>query len=522
MSVEHVLIAGLWRQSNHNGTFNAENPALGKKLNEKFPVSDWQDCDFALSAAVKAARALRTIPSTKLAVFLDLYAQNIEGSSDALIEIANRETGLPSLPRLAKVELPRTTAQLRQGATAAREGSWTHAIIDRKLNIRSHFAPIGPVVIFGPNNFPFAFNGVSGGDFTAAIAAGNPVIAKAHPLHPGTSKLLAECAFDALKEAALPLATVQMLFHISNDDGLRLVADTRVGATSFTGSRSAGLRLKTAADMAGRPIYLEMSSLNPVVLLPGALMRRSEEIAAELADSCLAASGQFCTSPNILLSIAGDKTELLISKLANIFQSRSPQPLLSQRGLNNLDEGVRGLVQSGAEVITGAEPLAGEGYCYRNTLLRAMAEKFLSAGGAMQREAFGNSTLVVTAKNALELLKVIESLDGSLTGSIYSSTTGEDDAVYSTIAAELRHRVGRLLNDKVPTGVALSPAMNHGGPYPSTGHPGFTAVGIPASMMRFGKLECYDNVRPQHLPAVLQDQSPNPAMWRQVDGEWTH
>ena len=521
MAVEKVLVAGGWREANAVATFQAENPATAEAIAGEFPISEWKDCDDALTAAAAVAKELRSVPAEKLANFLELYAKKIEENASALVEKASAETGLATIPRLKDVELPRTTTQLRQGAAAAREGSWTRAVIDTKANIRSHFAPIGPVVVFGPNNFPFAFNGISGGDLTAAIATGCPVIAKAHPLHPGTSKLLAECAVAALAESGLPPATVQMLYHVGHEDGLRLVADARVGAVSFTGSRRGGLALKAAADTAGKPIYLEMSSLNPIVLLPGVVAERGEQLATELVDSCLAGTGQFCTSPNLILAIAGDETTRLAAHLAAILEKRPAGLLLSAGGLDGLDESVHALIDAGAEVVTGAERAGGNGYRYKNTLLRVTAAQFLTRHEALQREAFGNATMLVTAENAEQLQQVIEALEGNLTGSIYSSAAGTDDTIYAAVANALLFKVGRLLNDKMPTGVALSPAMNHGGPYPATGHPGFTAVGIPASLIRFGALQCYDNVRPDRLPAVLQDKSPNPAMWRQIDGNWT-
>lgn len=520
MAVEQVWIAGAWRTAHATSTFRAENPITAQPLEGEFPVSSWQDCDEALSAAAKAAVDLRAVPAELLAAFLDAYAGKIEAKAEALVARANAETALPVSPRLKDVELPRTTTQLRQAAAAAREGSWQGAVIDTKANIRSHFAPMGPVLVMGPNNFPFAFNGIAGGDLAAAIAAGCPVIAKGHPLHPGTTRLLAECASEALAESGLPPATVQMLYHIGNEDGLRMVCDGRIGATSFTGSRAGGLRLKAAAEAAGKPIYLEMSSLNPVILLPGALAERREKLGIEIADSALAGTGQFCTSPNLILAIAGPETDTLTEELVSIFAQRPSGALLSCGGLDGLEASVQMLRKAGAEVLTGAERAAGGGYRFRNTLLRVTAAHFLANPEPLQREAFGNSTMLVIAENASELERVIDSLEGNLTGCIYSSTTGADDALYLPIAAALRFKVGRLLNDKMPTGVALSPAMNHGGPYPSTGHPGFTAVGIPRSILRFGALQCYDGVRQERLPAVLQDKSPNPSMWRVIDGAW--
>src|SRR5206468_3543349 len=231
MSTHPVLIGGAWRAANASGSFGSENPATGERLADEFPISTWADCDAALDAAVDAARELRTVPPEHIANFLTRFAERIEARAAELVEAAHAETGLAKKPRLADVELPRTTGQLRQGAAAAIEGSWALPTIDTKLGLRSMLAPIGPVWVFGPNNFPFAFNSVSGGDFVAAIAAGNPVIAKANSSHPNTTRLLGEEAFAALGETGLPPATVQLLYRTGHADGERLVADPRTGAT---------------------------------------------------------------------------------------------------------------------------------------------------------------------------------------------------------------------------------------------------------------------------------------------------
>ncbi|HAO81083.1 MAG TPA: ketoglutarate semialdehyde dehydrogenase, partial [Verrucomicrobia subdivision 3 bacterium] len=248
MSTQPVLIAGQWRPAQASGTFHAENPANGERLSGEYPVSTWADCDTALNAAAEAARILRATTPEQIAKFLTRFAERIEARKSEIVETAHAETALPKSPRLMEVELPRTTGQLRQAAAAALEGSWALSTIDTKLNIRSVLGPLGPVLVFGPNNFPFAYNGVAGGDFAAAIAAGNPVIAKAHPCHPNTTRLLAEEALAALGESGLPPATVQMIYNIAPEDGLRWVADPRLGAVGFTGSRAAGMKLKAAAD----------------------------------------------------------------------------------------------------------------------------------------------------------------------------------------------------------------------------------------------------------------------------------
>jgi NADP-dependent aldehyde dehydrogenase len=462
---------------------------------------------------------LRQTPPEQIAAFLTRYADRVEARKNELVESAHAETALAKSPRLADVELPRTTGQLRLAAAAALEGSWALAAIDTKLNIRSLLAPIGPVLVFGPNNFPFAYNGVAGGDFAAAIAAGNPVIAKGHPCHPNTSRLLAEEAAAAVRESGLPPATVQMIYRVAQEDGVRMVADRRLGAVGFTGSRAAGLKLKAAADAAGKPIYAELSSVNPVVILPGALAERGGKIVEEFTASCLMAGGQFCTSPGLVLMFAGDAAEQFIAGVKAKLESTAPAALLSSGVARNLAASVQVLRAAGAELVTGGSPAGVNRYA--NTLLRVSGEKFLAAPEELQTEAFGNVTMIVAARDAAQLKAIIAQLEGNLTGAIYSSLAGADDALYAQLAPLLRERVGRLLNDKMPTGVAVTAAMNHGGPFPATGHPGFTAVGIPASLRRFAMLQCYDNVRPDRLPAALRNKNPNGSIWRLIDGQWT-
>jgi NADP-dependent aldehyde dehydrogenase len=393
--------------------------------------------------------------------------------------------------------------------------------IDTKQNIRSIFAPIGPVCVFGPNNFPLAFNSASGGDFAAAIAAGNPVIAKANTSHPGTSRLLAEAAFAAVQETELPAATVQLLYRTSHADGERLVSDPRVGATGYTGSRSAGLTLKRAADAAGKPIYLELSSVNPVVILPGAIQERGNDLVGQFCTSCLAGTGQFCTNPGLVILLAGKTSDGFIDRLKLAFQEAPIGTLLSKGVEQALTRGVAELTAAGAEVLIGGKSRGGTGYSHENTLLRVSGAQFLRNPEALQTEAFGNASLLVVVENLGEAAAVIDHLEGNLTGCFYTSTQGVDDEAYQLLEPRLRRKVGRLLNDKMPTGVAVSPAMNHGGPYPATGHPGFTAVGIPASLHRFAVLQCYDGVRSDRLPAALRDKNPNGQMWRFIDGQWT-
>ncbi len=519
-----VLIAGEWRVDESTDLFCATNPATRSQLDDSYPVSGWKTIDAALTAATTSAAAVRSLPDSaqRIALFLEGYAERIEKNADALVAAANTETGLPASPRLAGVELPRTTGQLRQAAAVARAGSWLHPVIDTKNNIRSCFGPIGPVWTIGPNNFPFAYNGIAGGDFAAAITAGNPVLAKAHPLHPTTSRLLAEAAHAAAESAGLPRGTVQMIYHMQPEDGLRLVGDSRLAAVAFTGSRDAGMKIKSAADVAGTLFFGEMSSLNPVVFLPGALAERAGEITGELVSSVLLATGQMCTKPGLVLAIEGTGTETFVARLAAQMSQAPSGVLLSQACERSLGSSVQNMLAAGAiSLCPHAEQKQPAGFAYPNTVLLAKGKQFLSDPVTFQTEAFGNATLCIVAADLDELLEVTALLQGNLTGSVYSARDGSDDEAYKQIAALLRGKVGRLLNDKMPTGVAVSPAMNHGGPYPATSQPHFTAVGLPASVHRFTQLQCYDNVRQNRLPACLQDKNPTGTMWRQIDGRWT-
>lgn len=517
-----VLINGRWQASQGKQTFQAVNPANRQPLEGEFPISPWSEVDTALTAATAAFETVRTWPGERFAAFLEAFAAGIEAKADAIVQTANLETGLPVEPRLKNVELPRTVNQLRQAATAAREGSWALPTIDSKPNIRSVFGPLGPVAVFGPNNFPCAFNSIAGGDFAAAVAAGNPVIAKGHSSHPATTKLFAEAAKAAAEATGMPPGFVQLIYRTSHEDGARLVSDPRIGATGYTGSRSAGLVLKEAADKGGKPIYLELSSINPVCILPGALEERLEGIADEFTTSCLMGAGQFCTNPGMVLLLAGPKTEAFIDAVATRFFKAVPGTLLSSGVEKNLRGGIEALRKAGAQLVAGGEAVDSSGRCcHANTLLRVDGATFLQRPHELQAEAFGNESLFVVAADREQLLAILRQLEGNLTGCIYSHSAGRDDALYEQIEPLLRHSVGRLLNDRMPTGVAVSAAMNHGGPYPATGHPGFTAVGIPASLRRFAMLQCYDNVRPARLPPLLQNKNPTGRTWRLIDGAWT-
>lgn len=516
----HVLIAGRWQTGKPLGTFRALDPSTGIELPQEFPVSGPDDVEAALDAAAEAFCAFRRVTPEQRAEFLERYATRLEENKEQLAAVAEQETGLHKTNRLLAIELPRTVDQLRQAAAAARDRSWCLATIDTKANLRSMYLPLGPAVLIGPNNFPFAYNAVSGGDFAAAIAVGCPVIAKGHPSHPHTTQLLAEQALAAASAAGMPAATFQLLFHIEPSEGEKLVTDPRVGSVAFTGSRRSGLLLKELADRVGKPIFLEMGSLNPVVLLPGALRERFDEVLNTVTGSCLLGMGQFCTNPGLIFLLAGADADRFIEKMSKKYEATPTGPMLSRIVQQNLIASIQALRAAGAELRTGGHATPGPRISHENTLLTVSGKQFLARARELQQEAFGNATLVITCVDQNELLTALRTLDGQLAGSIFSHSDGSEDEAAAAVAAILRQRVGRLLNDKMTTGVAVSPAQCHGGPYPATGHPHFTAVGIPASLRRFCMLACFDNVRPHRLPPELGNENPTGRMWRFIDGNW--
>jgi NADP-dependent aldehyde dehydrogenase len=520
MDVQASLVGGRWRApASPAKSFRAVDPATGETIGPAFPVNSADEIEAALGSACAAAAELAATPAARIADFLDAYAQAIEDDAASLVALAHAETALPAETRLTAVELPRTTRQLRMAAQAAREHSWTHPVIDTAGGLRSHYAPLHkPVLIFGPNNFPFAFNAVAGSDFASAIAARNPVIAKAHPSHPATSRRLAELAHGALRQVGLPLATVQLLYQFDAELGLRLAGDARLGAIGFTGSRHAGMALKAAADRAGIPAYMEMSSVNPVFMLPGALAERGELLAQEFFASCTMGAGQFCTNPGLLVVPEDAAGDAFVSATLPLFAAAPPGVLFGRGVLDHLEASVAALCGWGATCLVGGTS-AGPGFRYRPTLLQVGARAFLKHPRELQREAFGPTSLLVRPRDADDMLAIAASFEGNLTGTFHAASDGSDDTLLASLARILRPRVGRLIMNRMPTGVAVSPAMNHGGPYPSTSHAGFTAVGMPAAIRRFAALHCYDHVTDSLLPDELHDRNPG-KLARLVDGHW--
>jgi NADP-dependent aldehyde dehydrogenase len=517
---EPILVAGAWRAAGASRTYRAVDPATGRLLEASWPVSGWSDVHLALDAATDAARQLARLPGAAVAAFLESYAARLAVRADDLVAAAHAETGLAVTPRLTEVELPRTLDQLRQAAAAAREGTWRMAMIDRGKNIRAAAQGLGPVVVFPPANFPLAYGAVTGGDFAAAIAAGNPVIAKAHEGHPTVSRLAADEAVAAVRATGLPAATVQLLHGLEPNDGERLVADPRVGATGFTGSQTAGARLFRAASAAGRVIWVEMGSVNPVVLLPGAIAERASSLADDLTASVTGSAGQFCTKPGVVFLVDDAAARAFIDSVAGRFEAIGPQVMLGSAGCSRLVAALGELEAAGARIRAGAAAASGPA-SHVPVLLEVGGRDLLARPEAVLVEAFGNATVLVRCESLEQLEQAVACVHGALGASLYVATDGRDDDAFARIAPLLVERAGRVVENRMPTGLGVVPSMQHGGPWPSAGPPFFSAVGFPWTMLRFARRVCYDGWTENRLPEIVRDAPPAGRPWRFIDQEWT-
>lgn len=265
-----------------------------------------------------------------------------------------------------------------------------------------------------------------------------------------------------------------------------------------------------------------MSSINPLFILPGALRERKERLAEEFFNSCTLGSGQFCTKPGMVVLPDTQEAEEFISAVSRLFRSQEPGFLLGKGVLEEIQEKLKLFKFNGAKILTGGTAINREqGFRFSNTLMLITGSQFLAYPLDFQEEIFGPVSLFVLAEDIHQLTKIAHILKGTLTASIFSAKDGSDEHLYRELEPILRLKTGRLLNEKMPTGVAVSPAMTHGGPFPATGHPGFTSVGIPFSFLRFTARHCYDNVKQDRLPPELKDKNPTGLMWRYIDGEWT-
>lgn len=505
-----ILVGASERQG--GAPFFAIDPSTGAKGEVAFHNASAADVADACALADAAFESFSTLTPDARAAFLEAVADGIMAIGDLLITTAMSETGLPR-GRL-EGERGRTVGQLRLFAGYVRQGDWLDATIDKALperqplprsDLRRVNQSVGPVAVFGASNFPLAFS-VAGGDTASAFAAGCPVVVKGHPAHPGTGELVARAIATAVRESGLHEGVFSYLPGTTNDLGGALVADPRIKAVGFTGSRGGGLALmKIAAERAEPiPVYAEMSSINPVVLLPGALAAHAEALGTAFVGSLTLFSGQFCTNPGLVIALDSPDLDRFVASAAEALSGNAAQVMLTPGIHAAYEKGVAAL--SGAEgVTTVARGVAGDGVNRGQHALFATSGDRFRANPALAHEVFGSSSILVKCATVEEMIATIADLEGQLTATLQMEESDQADA--ARLLPTLSRKVGRVLANGWPTGVEVTHAMVHGGPFPSTSDGRSTSVGTLA-MMRFLRPVCYQDVADAVLPPALQAANP--------------
>ncbi|WP_394777631.1 aldehyde dehydrogenase (NADP(+)) [Undibacterium sp.] len=502
-------------------SFHAFAPATGEDLQPEFRTTGETEIAQAAALAQEAFDGYRETSPQDRARFLETIAQQIVELGDELIVRAMAESGLPR-GRL-EGERGRTVGQLQLFADTLREGSWLDARLDTALperaiprpSIRMRMIALGPVAVFGASNFPLAFS-VAGGDTASALAAGCPVIAKAHPAHPGTSELVGRAIQKAVSICELHEGVFSLLTGTGNALGGDLVRHPVVQAVGFTGSRQGGLALMAIAAARPQPVpvYAEMSSINPVFLLPQALAGRGDAIAAGFAASLTLGVGQFCTNPGLVLGLKGKDFDRFAEQAAQALTAAQPGTMLTP--------GIQAAYQRGVQALAGNDKVktlsqgtAAQGTCQgAPALFITQASDFL-ADHALSSEVFGPTSLLVACDDVVQMRLVAEKLEGQLTATLQMDEADIEAA--RVLLPVLERKVGRILVNGFPTGVEVSTAMVHGGPFPATSDSRSTSVGT-AAIQRFLRPVSYQNLPQALLPEALRDGNPL-QIWRRKDGQ---
>lgn len=499
------------------------NPSTRQPLPEQFPVATLEETRLAAEKAESAARPFAQTDNASRAAFLRAIAAEIEALGSTLIERAMQESGLPEA-RLTG-ERGRTCGQLRLFADFIEEGSWVHAIIETALperqplprpDIRSMLHPVGPVAVFTASNFPLAFS-TAGGDTASALAAGCPVIVKAHPSHLGTNALVAEAILLAAEKCNMPDGVFSSLNDAGGEAARALVQHPAVQSVAFTGSQRGGMALFHAAQSRRNPIpvFAEMGSINPVFVLPEAARAKGGELAAALASSVTLGVGQFCTNPGVIVLVNDASASGFVKKMAEALEQVAPATMLNE-GIHTHFEQRKQVLFAAEGVVQEIAVQTSEDAWKGTPALASVSARHFLANPHLQEEVFGPSALVVLCADAAEMEAVARDIEGQLTATIM----GEPAEIphWTSLIVLLRDKVGRLLFNGVPTGVEVGHAMQHGGPFPATTDPRFTSVGTQA-IRRFVRPVAYQNCPPELLPEALREGNPF-GIHRFYNGKW--
>lgn len=498
-------------------TLQSVDASTGETLPYQFTQATQGEVNAAVEAAAAAYPTFRNLPSVRRAEFLDAIADELDALGDEFVAIVCRETALPT--GRIQGERSRTSGQMRLFAQMLRRGDFYAARIDRavanrkplpRADLRQYRIGVGPVAVFGASNFPLAFS-TAGGDTAAALAAGCPVVFKAHSGHMATADWVADVIVRAAEKTGMPRGVFNLVY---GSVGEALVKHPLIQAVGFTGSLRGG---RAICDMAAArpqpiPVFAEMSSINPVLLLPEALKARGEQIAVELAASVVLGAGQFCTNPGLVVGIRSPEFSSFLKSFSAVMDEQPPQTMLNASGLKSYCHGLENLhAHSGIRHLAGAAQQGSQAY---PQVFKADVSLLLDGGDLLQEEVFGPATIIIEVADKTELYQAMRSLRGQLTATLMVEEA--DLAMQNDLLVLLEQKVGRVLFNGYPTGVEVCDAMVHGGPYPATSDARGTSVGTLA-IDRFLRPICYQNCPDALLPDALKNANPL-GITRLVDG----
>ncbi len=521
MQLTGQSIIGYRRGEKSGKALSAFNPSTSEELTPPFYSATDSEVDEAVQLASESFLNFSALPGKERAALLFSIAENLEQLGEELVERATLETALPAAR--IRNERGRTCFQLRFFAKMAENSSWADARIDRadqeripfpKPDVRSMLRPLGPIAVFCASNFPLAFS-VAGGDTASALASGNPVLVLAHYAHPGTAELAGTAIRNAALKHGLPEGVFSLLYDAGHQVAKALVGHPKIKGGGFTGSRAGGTTLMKVANSRPEPIpfYAEMSSINPVFVLPGVLESSSEAIAKGLHESATLGVGQFCTNPGVVVTI-GNANEF-VSRFVELMSSTATGIMLNRNIASSYHRAIsERALQPNVRVLSSAADKASQPECSARTAVFETGAQNWLENHALQDEIFGPAILLVRAQSQEDLLQIARSLEGNLTATILGNP--EDLLKFSGLVSLLEQKVGRVLFNGFPTGVEVCEAMVHGGPFPATSDGRSTSVGGRA-IVRFTRPVCYQNFPDASLPPELQEANPL-KIWRMEDG----
>lgn len=525
MTLTGANFTGFTTSSKGEKSFQAFAPAANSSLPGDFKIATAEELEYVLSLASKAFPVYSELSYARRADFLDAIAKEIMDLEDILIERCSAESALPAM-RITG-ERARTCGQLQMFARLLRDGWWVDARIDTaqperkpipKVDLRRMLVPIGPVAVFGASNFPLAFS-TAGGDTASALAAGCPVVVKAHPSHPGTNELISSAIIKAAQQTGMPEGVFSSVY-LSHQDVITFVKHPVIKAVGFTGSRFAGMQLFNAAVSRPDPIpvYAEMSAINPVVLMEHAMASKKESMAKDLAGSVVLGAGQFCTNPGLILMTDSEASRAFRDQFAQEIGATMPATMLNRNIHKAYEEGLKKF--QGAEEIsvlaTSSTAAVEERYQAQPVVHVINAADFISKK-EFSDEIFGPATLIVVCNDDSELLSALQSLEGQLTATVHAAA--EDEEKLKPVVSIITQKAGRVIYGGYPTGVEVCHSMQHGGPFPATTDGRSTSVGT-AAIYRFVRPVAFQSFPDHLLPDALKNANPL-NISRLVDGNWT-